>query len=255
MPRVREQRRGPVRRVLLADAAEVDFHAGPRQAHPAGSGADRRAGRGRGGRADSARRGGRCGRRDAGRAALDPTPTDQVERRRERVALRQSRRHAPEVPCMPQHARGEVERSRRELMAAVRIIEQRVRLGVDRHRRPARRAIDRRRDAVVAVARILGFDAGDLGDRGVGGVAGGVRIGRDDRQRTGRRHRAERKAVQRHPRILARRRARRARTPGRRLPAPGLQNALATPAWIQLAENGSRPGLPSPPSFHALFCR
>ena len=56
--------------------------------------------------------------------------------------------------------------------------------------------------------------------------------------------------------ILARQRAAaRARTPGRLLPAPGLQNALATPAWIQLAENGSRPGLPSPPSFHALFCR
>ncbi len=99
-----EDRRDAVRRVFLADAAEVDLHARARQVHGL-------------------------------RVPLDVGPADVRDGGGEFVRVRQRRRVALEVPHAPEHARRDVEESARERVALVGVAQQRRGLRVDRHRR------------------------------------------------------------------------------------------------------------------------
>ena len=57
-------------------------------------------------------------------------------------------------------------------MAAVGVMQERCGLFVDGHRRAAGGAVDPRGEAVVAIARVLRFDARDVGNGRVRGAAG-----------------------------------------------------------------------------------
>ncbi len=96
----------------------------------------------------------------AERRSIRRGPADERDaRRRASAASGSSRRLAMEVPHAAQHARGEVEEAVAQRVALVGVAEQRRGLRVDRDRLAAGGAVDARRDAVVAVARILGLDA------------------------------------------------------------------------------------------------
>ena len=206
-PVLDEDRRHPVGGVFLADAAEIDFHPGARQP-------------------------------DRVLAPLDLRPADQRERVCEHLLGRQLRRLPPEIPGAPQHPRREIEKAAALRVAALRVGEQRRGFGVDRDRRAAGGAIDARREAVVAIARILGLDALDIGNRGGCRPLRARGIGSVELHVVLRRHRAKRKANEGHRGDLAR----------------AAQNVFVTPKTSHRAENGSSPGLP-PPMRQLACCR
>ena len=80
-------------------------------------------------------------------------------------------------------------------VALVGVTQQCVRLVVDGDRLFAGGGVDARQDAVVAIARILGLDARDVGDRVVCGAARAVRVGAGDVDLVLACHGAEAKAV------------------------------------------------------------
>ena len=107
------------------------------------------------------------------------------------ASVGQRRRFALEVPDAAQHARRDVEEAARERVALVGVAQQRRGLGVDRHRRAACGGVDARRDAVVAVARILRLDAAHVRDRRLGRAPRDVHVGRRELDLVLRGHRAE----------------------------------------------------------------
>ncbi len=134
--RARRLRRA-IRGVLLHIAAEVHFHAGPRQHQPRP-------------------------------APLHFVPADQRQDGGDLLL----RGNAPrlEVPHPAQHAGGDVEQALALLPGGLRIVEQGGALGVDLDAvRVASRAIDLSGETVVAVARVAPLQALDLG-LGRGGV-------------------------------------------------------------------------------------
>ncbi len=164
-------RGGAIGGVLLADAAEVDFHAGARQAHL-------RAG------------------------PLDAVPAHERQQRLDVLGPRQPRRL--EVPGASEHAAREVECTAAPRVQLPGEVEQGRRLVVDLHGRAAGRAIDRRRHAVVAIARVLGLDPPHLVDGGLRPAARGGLVRREHAHFAARRHRAEleRKHGEGHGRML-----------------------------------------------------
>ena len=93
-----------VGRVFLADAAEVDFHSGPRQA-------------------------------DRALVPFDRRPVDQRDRPRECRRVRDRRRLPPEIPDAPQDAGGDVEKAAAQLVALLRVTQECHGFAVDGHRR------------------------------------------------------------------------------------------------------------------------
>ena len=131
----RHQAGGAVGGVLFAEAAEIDLHAGLGQAQCL------------------------C-------AALDTSPADEPLCSLQYGVIRQLR--ALEIPGLAQHAGADVEQPAAGLKQGLCVGQQRPGFVIASHRRPAGGGVDARDDAVGAVARILGFDAGDFVDRCAG---------------------------------------------------------------------------------------
>ncbi len=124
---------------------------------------------------------------------------------------------------------GEVEKPVAQRETAIGIRKQRRGLGVDRDRRAAGGAIDPRRIAVVAVARVLGFDAATSAIAAAA-TSRATRLGRREQlQLVVRRHRAEHRADERHRHARsARRRSERFGDAGARSTAPKRERARRT---------------------------
>ena len=191
--------RRAVGRIFLADAAEVELHAGTRQA-------------------------------DVRVAPLDAIPADQLAHGVDFVRLGNARWPALEIPDAAQHARGHVEASRARRMTAIGVAKQRRGLAVDCDRPLAGGAIDGARNAVVAIARVLGFDASHVGDDGRSRAIRACLIDRRKLQLVLRRHRRE--AIAKHAFVRA---------------CAG-QKRFDRPNSIHRAENCASPGLPLPPA-------
>jgi len=138
--------RDPIGRVFLADAAEVDLHSRTRQA-------------------------------DRLRGPLDLAPADERDGGGELRGRRKHGRVAPEIPDPAQNPGGDVEQAAAQSVALVRIAQERRGLRVDRDFLAAGGAIDARRHAVVAVARVLRLDAHHVGDGRVRGAARAIDVG------------------------------------------------------------------------------
>ncbi len=205
-PGVLQDRRRAVGRVFLADAAEVDFHAGARQPHASVVPFDVAP-------SDQRARGGERRRHRAGAAAGRGNPS--------------TRRSTPAVMSNSPP---------RELVAALRVVEERAVSASIGDGVAARRAVDPRGDAVVEIARIFRLDALHVGDRGVGGTA------RDAPGRA----RTPAPRCPRPSRESSRGGPASSWNPVRPGPSRGRQKLLVMPAMIQRAENGRIPGLPPP---------
>ena len=127
-------RRSTVDGVLLAHAAEIEFHATLRQLH-------------------------------VRVVPPDALPADQLARHRKLALGGDERRAAAEIPRTAQHARRQVEAAPAQLMTAVGVSQQCRRLAVDRDRRRAGCAVDGARHTVIPIAAELRFDAQHVGNR------------------------------------------------------------------------------------------
>lgn len=126
-----QQRAGAVGRVFLAEAAEVDLHAGARQ-------------------------------EDGAIRALHGRPVHQRQQRRQFAGVRHAR--LTKIPGAAQHAGRDVEQAAARAVQVIGVVEQLRRLCITFHAVATRRGVDAADDAVGAVARIRALDAPHFGD-------------------------------------------------------------------------------------------